>query len=307
MGTARGRITWLIATTLVLLAVLGSQIAHLDVLRAQSNLETFQDTGMVALPGNNVLRALALGFEPFVSDVLFMQASNYFTARFQRSRGHEWLDRYMAALVGYCAGPDGKQLYEAPEMCPGAGGEWVDGLFPFNPRLYLWATQSIKYAAGAYKQVIDVVIYMNKTGISFCPDSWELYYDLGSNLYTEHDSLTGEQKDERRREALRYFVLAASLPNTRVGRSFVSYISGIMGSSVDVLEQVYTNYFSANEEERFQLRAQLVWQNQKSLAERFEERDKVWLEDKPYLPQTLYHVLGVKQAPRLTNLWEVAQ
>lgn len=307
MESARGRITWLIATTLVLMAVLGSQIAHLDVLRTRSNLETFQDTGMVALPSNDVLRAMSLGFEPFVTDVLFMQANNYFTSRFQRSRSHEWLDRYMAAVVGYCQGPDGKQLYEVPEACPGAGGEWVNGLFPFNPRFYLWATQTIKYAAGASQKVIDVVLYMGKAGIAFCPDSWELYYDVGSNLYTEHDSLTAEEKDQRRREGLKYFVVAASLPNTRVGHSFVSYISGIMGSSVDVLEQVYTNYFSANEEERFQLRAQLIWQNQKPLAERYEERDKVWREDKPYLPQTLYHVLGEKQAPQLTNLWEVME
>ncbi len=306
MESARGRITWLIASTVVLLAVLASQVAYLDVLRMRSGLETFQDTGMVALPENDVMRAMSLGFEPFVTDMLFMQANNYFTSRFQRARNHEWLDRYVAAVVGYCKGPEG-QLYKVPEECAGAGGKWVDGLFPFNPRLYLWATQSIKYAAGATQDVIEVALYMGKTGISFCPDSWELYYDVGANLYMEHDSLTADQKDERRREGLNYFVVAASLPNTRVGHSFVSYISGVMGSSIDVLEQVYTNYFSASDEERFQLRAQLIWQNQKPLAERFEERDKVWQEDKPYLPQTLYHVLGEKRKPLLTNLLEVSE
>lgn len=305
MESARGRITWLMASTFVILAVLGSRVAYLDVVRMRSNLETFQDTGMVALPDNDVLRAMSLGFEPFVSDMLFMQANNYFTSRFQRARSHEWLDRYFAAVVGYCRLADGQHLFETPEACPGRGGEWEEGLFPFNPRLYLWATQSIKYAAGAGRSVIDIVLYMGKTGISYCPDSWELYYDVGVNLYTEHDSLTPAEKDERRKEALDYFVVAASLPNSGVGHSFVSYISGIMGTSVDVMRQVYTGYFSSEEEERFQLRSQLVWQNQKDLAKRYEDADKTWEADKPYLPQSVYHVLGTKQKPQFTYLSEV--
>jgi len=295
MGSSKGRIAWLVASTLVLLAVLGSRTEYLDLLRVKSENETFQDTGMVALPSNDVIRAMSLGFEPMVSDLLFMQANNFSTSRFGRAKRHDWLDRYFAAIVGYCRGPEGEQLLLTPDECE----DWVDGLFPFNPRLYLWASQSIKFAAGAYRPIIDRVLYMEKVGIHYCPDSWEIWYDLGANYYIEHDGLNDKEIAQRKIDAVKYFVTAASLPNSRVGHSVISYITGARLSKSDAVNQIYKSYYSSGEEERFQMRAQLRWQQRDDLSQRYEDEDEVWLADKPYLPQSFYHVLGIKRAPRL--------
>lgn len=297
MQSARFRSTLLVIAFSFLMACFWAQNLKLDQRLLRAQYQDFRMAETIYLPPNEVLKVLAMGYEPLVADLVFMQANAYFANHLLYDRKYDWLDNYVGAITGYCRDRVGRRLDITPDQCNDSGsGDWIDGLFPFNPRVYLWASQVIKFAPLLTDTIIDKSIYYGSTGIHYCPDSWELYFDVGFNLYFEYRDKPDEVRAAQKREAMDYFSLAANLPGSDVDPNFVAGTLWNKDETERAIQQVYLTYYHATDRQRKEMRTRIRAYGEKQLADLFEGEEKSWQEDFPYVPQNLYHVLG---RPRL--------
>ncbi len=292
------RVALLIVSFLFLMAAFYSQQVRLDLKMDEARRWDYRLAETTYLPPNEVLQVLSLGYKAFLADMIFMQANNHFATHLSFDRKYVWLDNYVGAIIGYCRNSKGVRVPIPPELCDGSDGtEWVDGLFPFNPRVYLWASQVVKYAQLITDDIVDKSIYFGKTGIHYCPDSWELYYDVGFNLFFEYRGLDEETKQLKKKEALDYFSLATTLPNSRVGTHFATGTMWTRGSKEQALKQFYSTYYHSSEQDRSEMRNLARTYGHSRLADTLEAEEKSWKEDFPYISIHLYQLLG----PRLDS------
>lgn len=294
MESSRTRIIILVAGFLFLGACFLTQYMHLEIKFSKSMFEKLGIADTVYLPPNEVLRFTVLAYEPFASDMVFMSAHNYFTTHLVFDRKYQWLDRYVDAIVGYCRGKHHERLLLPPQECKNNGAEWVDGLFPFNPRVYLWASQVVKYVQLLTNDVIDKSVYFGKTGIHFCPDSWELYFDVGFNLYFEYKNKTPQEFETLRAQGLEYIAIAAQLPGSEVDPNFVSGVLWNKEQTKRALQELYMSYYNATDIQRKEIRSRVKFYGEKELAKEWEKEEQEWKNDFPYFPQQMYHLIGPK-------------
>jgi hypothetical protein len=251
------------------------------------------------MPPNEVVQVLSLGYEPLIADLVFMAANAYFTTHLLYDRKYTALDGYVDAIVGYCRDPGGRKLLLPPPECEAQAptNRWVRGLFPFNPRVYLWASQVIKFAPLLTDSIIDRSTYYGRTGIEFCPDNWELYFDVGFNLYFEYKDKKGEERRATKMQALSYFEVAALLPNSDVDPNFLA--SNLWGKDETqrAILQIYRTYYHATPEQRQEIRSRARVYGQQELASFFENEESAWQRQFPYIPLHLFHVVGAPMLP----------
>jgi len=298
MESSSRRITWLVLAFLFLMACFYSQKLRLDLKMLVAQEADFRLAETTYMPPNEMVRVLSLGYTPVVADLVFMAANNYFATHLSHDRKYRWLDTYVDALIGYCLGQFGNKELLSPEECTGGGHEWVDGVFPFNPRVFLWASQVIKFAPMLTDSIIDRSVHYGKTGTHFCPDSWEIYYDVGFNLYFEYRDLPEVKKQQLKKKALDYFQVAANLPNSRVDPNFVASSLWSKDESERALRQIYQTYYHATDRQRTEIRSRVRSYGHKEIAELFERGEKEWRSQMPYIPFSLYQALGEEVTQR---------
>ena len=296
MQSRETRISLLIVSFIILMVCFLSQKIRLDQKFLAAQNKDFRIADAVFLPPNQVLSAMTLGYDAFAADLIFMEANSYFMNHLTHDRQYKWLDNYLAALMGYCSDEGGHRWRLPPEDCQGQGFAWLDGVFPFNPRVYLWASQVVKFGHSLTDEVVDLSVYYGKTGIYYCPDAWELYLDVGFNLYFEYKSR--ENQEVRKREALdSYFAVAASLPGSQVDPNFLATMYWNRGEAELAIRQTYLTYYKATQRQRAELRTRLQGFDREDLAQQYEAEEQAWKSCFPYVPDPLLHTLGRPAIP----------
>jgi hypothetical protein len=292
LGSRKARLALLLGSTLLLLAVFGTQKIRQDLLfqRALSTDTRLAETSY--LPPNEVLRFLALGHEPFFADMIFSYAQQYFFTHLVADRQYRWMDNYMDAIVGYCRGGDGLRRAVAKPRCEGAEGQWVEGLFPFNPRVYTWVSQILKFVPRMSNGIVDQAVYYGENGTTFCPDSWNIYFDLGFNLYYEYQGLTDAQRLANKKRGLDFMTRAAQMPGAEIDPNFVVHKMWEKESLADAVRMAYLTYYTGDETQREDIRKRLTAYGEPGLATALENEEKRWKEEFPFLPLRFYQTLG---------------
>jgi len=315
MESSGRRVALLLLSFCFMLAAFGTQKLRLDQKLTKARDTDLRAAETTYMPPNEVVRFLSMGYEAFASDMAFMAANNYFATHLSFDRKYEWLDTYVDSIIGYCRDRFGRKLLLPPDECEplceddtecveedsvcDAGicqnemaRHWVDGIFPFNPRVYKWASQVVKFAPLLTNEIVDRSIYYGLTGIYFCPDNWELYRDIGFNLYFEYRDKTPEELVALRKEGIKYYRLASMLPHSSVDPNFVAGKLWEAEQKEQAVEQVYRTYYSATKRQREEIRTRVWAYGEKDLADRFENEELRWQEQFGYIPQPLFHVVG---------------
>jgi hypothetical protein len=315
MESSGKRVALLLVSFCFMVAAFGTQKLRLDQKLTKAREVDLRAAETTYMPPNEVVRFLSMGYEPFASDMAFMAANNYFATHLSFDRKYEWLDTYVDSIIGYCRDRFGRKLLLPPDECEprcksdencteegavcDAGicqtdmeRHWVDGVFPFNPRVFLWAAQVIKFAPILSNEIIDRSIYYGRTGIYFCPDNWELYFDVGFNLYFEYRDKTPEETRALRMKGLDYLSLASVLPNSSVDPNFVAGNLWDKEETERAIQQIYQTYYHASDRQREEIRTRARAYGEKELANRFEDEETRWQEQFGYIPQPLFHVVG---------------
>ena len=298
MDSPERRIALLLLSFLFLMACFYTQDLKLEQKFLAAREADFRLAETTYMPPNEVARVLSLGYEPFMADVTFMAANSYFATHLIHDRKYVWLDTYIDAVIGYCRDRSGHRAYLPPNECEAdSSNRWVTGLFPFNPRVYLWASQVIKFAPLLTDDIIDRSVYYGKTGIHFCPDNWELYFDVGFNLFFEYRDVSREKRQRLKREALDYFAVAAVLPNSNVDPNFVAGTMWDKDETERAIKQIYLTYYHATPRQRAEIRSRARAYGNQELAGLFERDEERWQVEFPYIPQSLFHVLAARYEP----------
>jgi hypothetical protein len=223
-------------------------------------------TETVYLPPKQVLRFLALGHQSFVSDMLFIRANGYFSSHLWLDRRFPWLDHYVAAIIG---------------------------LDPDNPRVYVWASQVVKYGQLIDDDVIERSNRYSRLGAERFPDNWQFYHDIGAN-YLFEGRKTGEDDRKRRMElALPYIKIATSLPNSQLDPNFLANIMEGKNDHAAALSAMLFNYWRAPAEQQGAMRGRLVRLGHKAKAKGLDQLKKRWLRLFPYIQEVgLFRVIG---------------
>lgn len=291
------RIALLAGSFLVLLAIFGTQALRLEI---RLDRKKATDLGLAEtsyMPPNQVLRFASIGYEPFVADMVFINAQQYFFNHLISDRRFAWLTVYTDAMSGYCRDADGERLEVPPSECTGEDRGWVTGLFPFNPKVYTWATEIVKFVPRLTMDIVDKAIYFGRTGVEFCPDSWEIYFELGFNEFFEHHGIPMEERERRAALGLEHITIASKLPGARVNPNFVVGHLWKRADSGRALEMVYQTYYHANMREREEVRERLVAWDMKDLARHFTAEEERWQARYPFVTPGFYHQLDDYTGP----------
>jgi len=285
------RIALLVGSSLVLLAVFGTQVLRLEIRMDLKKARDFRMAETSYMPPNQVLRFASLGYEPFVADMVFANAQQYFFNHLITDRRFDWLTVYTDAMSGYCRTRAGDRLDVPPSECAGEDRGWVKGLFPFNPKIYAWATEIVKFVPHLTMDIVDKAIYFGRTGIEFCPDSWAIYFELGFNYFFEHHDIPQEEREERAALGLEYITVASKLPGARVNPNFVVGHLWNRAESSTALETVYRTYYNATAKEREEVRRRLASWDMMGLSGHFEAEEVRWKARYPFVTPTFFHQL----------------
>jgi hypothetical protein len=283
------RIALLVGSFLVLMAIFGTQALRLEIRLDRKLSQDYRLAETSFMPPNQVLRFASIGYEPFMADMVFINAQQYFFNHLVSDRKFGWLSVYTDAMVGYCRTADDERLEVPPSECTGETRGWVKGLFPFNPKFYTWSTEIVKFVPRLTMDIVDKAIYFGRTGIEFCPDSWEIYFELGFNQFFEHHGITMEERIERSNRGLEYINIASKLPGARVNPNFVVGHLWNRADSSAALETVYRTYYHATERERAEVRDRLAARDMEELAALFAAEEARWKRRYPFVTLSLFH------------------
>ncbi|MBM4370179.1 MAG: hypothetical protein FJ098_00895 [Deltaproteobacteria bacterium] len=283
------RIALLLGSLLLLAAVLGTQALRQDIRldRRKADAPGVAETSY--MPPNPVLHVAALGHEAFLADLIFMQAQQYFYNHLITDRRFSWLTVYTDAIVGWCRGPGGARVGVPPSECAGEGRAWVTGLFPFNPRFYSWSTEVVKFVPRLTPDIVDRAIEFGRVGTEFCPDSWEIWFELGFNLFFEQKGLSEEERVRRSEQGIESITHASRLPGARVNPNFVVGHLWNRRKEDRAVEMAYRTFYAGTEAEREQMIRRLEVQGQGPLATAYREELGRWREGFPFISPTLFH------------------
>ena len=223
----------------------------------------------IYLPGKTTLRFMALGWNTFFADLLFIRAHSYFISHFFYDRRFPWLDSY----------------YQA-----------IRALDPTIARLYLWAAQMVKY--GQYmdnKTILRSNRYL-LDGLKYFPDDPRFYQELGFNLYFEYKAKDPVDQELMRIKAREYFSRAASLPGSRIDPNFVAQLYSEKADDRLALYYALTKYFQASNYQKRQLLYRIS-RLRSDMAENLKRFEDHWKKVMPFVDTNLFAVLGDALTP----------
>ena len=127
-STPRRRLMAITLGALLASGALLTKTSRLELAYQQAPMERAQSAEASYMPPADVLKVLALDHRPFLADMLFTRANMYFISHLFTDRIYNWLDVYAEAILA---------------------------LDPDNPRVYEWASQSLKYGQMISKESLE--------------------------------------------------------------------------------------------------------------------------------------------------------
>ena len=225
---------------------------------------------------NPILRMMALGHESLLADLLFIRANQYFVGHLEGDRIFHWFDIFVDAMLV---------------------------LDPDNVRVYLWASQAVKYGQMINNELLVKSNEYSGMGISRFPDNWRLYMDIGFNYLVEWTSESDAERDRIRRKALDHFAIAAALPDSQLDPNFVTSLY-LSDDDVEMaLFHAYLRYWDASDEEREQLLARIRRYESRAIANELNEKEGLWRSYYPYISIWLFEQLGTPRAGWVPSSW----
>lgn len=221
------------------------------------------------LPGKTVLKLLALDWNTFFADILFIRAHAYFISHFFYDREFPWLDNYFQA---------------------------IQALDPTDVRLYLWTAQVVKYSQNMdNKSILRANKYLLE-GLKYFPNDSRLYQELGFNLYFEYKAHNPVDQELMRIRAREYFSRAASLPGSHIDPNFVAQLYSEKADDRLALYFALTKYFQSSPYQKRQLlyRISRLKGEMAVNLKRFASR---WKAVMPFVDTNLFAVIGDKLRP----------
>jgi len=276
------------ARTLVTLALLGTLVSlHLWVgqaaLRARADEALFAEEESVYLPPVPVLRALGLGRNTFVADVVFLRAISYFAVHFVGDREFRWLDSLVDAVLE---------------------------LDPEFRKAYAWAATVVMYGGRIDNTSVRASNRLLERALEHFPDDWEFHLQLGTNYYFELRTHNDEQGREWKRIGAAHIESASNLPGAPdwlpLTVATMHKRTGQQELAIRHLEEVYLR--TSDENLREQLAAHLTILKSRHAIETLEVERKrfseAWQASYPYVPGDLFLLLGERPSRRLERVWE---
>lgn len=257
-------------------SALGTRTARLDLRYSQAEMERAGGAESFFIPPALALEVASLGHTSFFADMLFMRASMYFIHHLFSDRVFEWLDTYMQTILALDAD---------------------------NPRLYEWASQSVKFGQLISNDVLERSNDYARAGIERFPDHWRFYFDIGFNYYMEWQHESEEERERMRKKALPWFSIASSLPGTGLDPNFVAELF-LQDNDVEMaLFYAYQRYWESSEREREALRARITRFESEAAARRLSDTEAQWQDRYPYVPIGLFEQLGPAHELRVPSSW----
>ena len=258
------------------IAWLGTRTSRLD-LRYQAvaaDRAEAAETSYIAPPV--VLKAMGLGYESFVADVLFLRANMYFVNHLFGDRIFTWLDLYLDAILA---------------------------LDPDNPTVYEWASQAVKFGQLISNESLERSNDYARRGIERFPDHWRFYFDIGFNYQIEWKPADDDERELMRNKALPYFSIAAMLPNSRMDPNFLTEMHLQRNDVEMALFHAYNRYWEANEREKEALRRRIGRYESQAAAKRLQAVETRWKATYGYLPMDLFELMGPTRTLAVPNNW----
>lgn len=264
-ATSRRRSMAMILGALLLSAGLVTRTSGLEIRFERAPMARVQSAEASYMPPANVLRALSLDHRGFLADMLFTRANIYFISHLFSDRIYDWLDVYVEAVLA---------------------------LDPDNPRVYEWASQSVKYGQMISRETLERSNDYARRGIERFPDHWRFYFDIGFNYYIEWKHRDEAERLAMEEKALPYFSVAASLPGSRLDPNFVTELYLKRNEVSMALFHAYLRYWESSDRERASLRGRITRYQSEAAASRLEGIEKRWKTDYGYMPFGLFEALG---------------
>jgi hypothetical protein len=216
------------------------------------------------VPPNEALDFLMLGMPHFMADQIFIRLNMYFLRHLFTDRIYGWFDRYVEAI------------------------SYLD---PLNASVYLFASRMVKLGQIINNDTIKRSNEYASRGVERFPDDWRFYMEIGFNLYFEYTPTDEIDKEQKHREAARFFSTAASLPGSRVDPNFIAELYMRENSLELALIHAYGLYFDASEKERESLRGR-IFLIEKEAAENLDKMERRWKKHFHYVQPRLAPLLG---------------
>jgi len=264
-ATPRRRLMAVVLAALLVSGALVTKTSRLELAYQLAPMERAQTAEASYIPPADVLKALALDHRGFVADMLFTRANMYFISHLFSDRIYNWLDVYAEAILA---------------------------LDPDNPRVYEWASQSLKYGQMISKESLERSNDYARRGIERFPDHWRFYFDIGFNYYIEWKHDDEAERLAMQEKALPYFSIAASLPGSQLDPNFVTELYLQRNDVSMALFHAYLRYWESSERERASLRGRITRYQSAAAATRLEKIEERWKSEYGYMPFGLFETLG---------------
>ena len=275
---SRRRILAVVLLSLGLLAVVGTRTYRLELRYQQTDMSRAEVAETSFLPPPEVLRVLGLGHGTFVADMLFLRANMYFIGHLFSDRIYEWLDLYVESMLA---------------------------LDPDNPRVYEWASQSVKFGQVIGNEALMKSNDYAERGIARFPDHWRFYFDIGFNYHMEWQWESEAEREEVQAKALPYFAMAASLPNAKLDPNFVAELY-LRANDVEMaLFHAYQQYMQANDQQKRSLRRRIARYQSEAAARQLADADERHRERWGYVPFGLFELIGEQHVVSVPQSWAV--
>lgn len=274
--TRARRLTLVVCVAAFLAGGVGTQAYRVDAKLASFRSGALEGPEVFYLPPHTALRLMSLGHESFLADLLWVRFYAYFLRHLYSDRIFEWFDPYVDAI------------------------RFLD---PDNPRIYLWASQRVKYAQLITKAVIEKSNEYARLGISQFPNDWRFYNDIGFNLFFEYRYADEEEKRRLQDEAREYFTMAANLPNSQLDPNFVTELYMRNNDTRMALFQAYRAYHEASPMERKYLLRRIEQLESPAAARELAQEEERWRARYPFLPFGVFQLIGGGTALSLPTGW----
>ncbi|MCA9519831.1 MAG: hypothetical protein KC609_02610 [Myxococcales bacterium] len=218
------------------------------------------------MPPRAVLRVLSLGYPAFLSDLLFIRASLYFSEHLLSDRKFEWLELYLYA---------------------------AQNLDPRNFWIYRYGALNLKLGEYVitYKNLMKSIALAEK-GLDYFPNQWWLYEHIGWQYLFQMSDLqefvrkppSAAQLREWEEKGIQYYRIASELNPDEVDPGMLTRILTRRGRIQASINHVMSTYLGiTNPVRRKELADQLRQLNVTQIAEELEALVRRWEKDMPYI------------------------
>jgi hypothetical protein len=260
-------------------AGLASVYLHQEVRFKSAEMHRVAEAETFYVPPVVVLRALSLGHEPFMADLIHLRGFHYYASHLYSDRRFPYLDAYVDTVVA---------------------------LDPHVRALYRWAAMAAKMGQKITRESVEQAIRYGEMGLEHFPDDWQLYMDIGFNYYYEWRPEFGD-REWAKGLARDYFGIAASLPGSSLDPNFVAELFITSNESQVALLHAYTMYLDADEAERDELLNRIMRVENQAAIDELRRRELEWKEDLPFVPRRFFELLGPRPGRVVPESWDAVE